>query len=55
MGVDHQQWVPLTLCCEKGKTMKTNHYDESDPRYHAVNIQRMLDDVLTHCREDAEK
>jgi hypothetical protein len=35
--------------------MKANHYDESDPRHHAVNIQRMLDEVLTHCRQDAEK
>jgi len=35
--------------------MKTNHYDETDPRYHAANIQRMLNEVLTHCREDAEK
>jgi hypothetical protein len=30
-------------------------YAESDPRYHAVNIQGMLDEVLTHCREDAAK
>lgn len=35
--------------------MKANQYPESDPRYHAANIQHMLEEVLSHCREDAEK
>lgn len=29
--------------------------DESDPRYHAENIQRMLRDVMNHAREDVSK
>ena len=35
--------------------MKTNRYSESDPRYHAANIQNMLKELADHCREDAEK
>ena len=35
--------------------MKDRQYTEEDPRHHAVNIQQMLDDVMNHCREDAEK
>jgi hypothetical protein len=35
--------------------MKTERYPENDPRHHAVNIQRMLEEVMKHCREDAEK
>jgi len=35
--------------------MNTNPYDQSDPRYHAVNIQPMLQELLTHCREDATR
>lgn len=27
----------------------------SDPRHHARNIQKMLDEVLHHCREDSGK
>ena len=35
--------------------MNRNHYAESDPRYHAANIQQMLEKIMIHCREDAEK
>jgi len=29
--------------------------DESNPKYHARNIQRMLTDVINHAREDINK
>jgi hypothetical protein len=35
--------------------MKSNQYSETDPRHHAANIQRMLHDVMTHCRQDATR
>ncbi len=37
--------------------MSTNTpaHNEKDPRYHAANIQRMLEDVLRHAREDVKK
>jgi hypothetical protein len=37
------------------KEMNAQDYPESDPRHHVANIQRMLTDVLNHCREDAAK
>lgn len=39
---------------ESRKEMSRSH-DESDPRYHAENIQRMLRDVMEHAREDIGK
>ena len=30
-------------------------YPHDDPRHHASNIQRMLQDLISHCREDAGK
>jgi hypothetical protein len=35
--------------------MRPLSYPDDDPRAHAVNIQRLLDDLINHCREDAEK
>jgi hypothetical protein len=36
--------------------MATNRaFPESDPRHHTRNIKDMLDDVITHVREDIEK
>jgi hypothetical protein len=31
------------------------HYQESDPRYHTSRIKGMLDDVVSHVREDVGK
>lgn len=28
---------------------------ESDPRHHTANLKRMLDEVITHAREDVGK
>ena len=28
---------------------------QADPQYHARNIQRMLTDLMNHCREDISK
>jgi hypothetical protein len=33
----------------------TEHFSESDPRYHTANIKRMLRDVIDHVREDVSK
>lgn len=35
----------------------TTHAAErsNDPRHHTKNIKRMLDDLITHAREDVEK
>jgi len=35
--------------------MNQKRYAEDDPRHHAANIQRMLSEVMDHCREDAAK
>ena len=36
--------------------MATNRaFPESDPSHHTRNIKDMLDDVITHVREDIEK
>ena len=36
--------------------MATNkQFPESDPRHHTSNIKDMLDDVITHVRDDVEK
>jgi hypothetical protein len=35
--------------------MKPENYAENDPRRHAANIQRLLSEVMEHCREDADK
>jgi hypothetical protein len=37
------------------KSVTTMHFPENDPRYHAANIKRMLDDTAQHAREDVEK
>jgi hypothetical protein len=39
---------------EAGEDLKRGR-DESDPRYHTENIQRMLRDVMDHVREDVGK
>ena len=33
----------------------TNEYPESDPRHHAANVGHMLEEVITHLREDISK
>ncbi len=35
--------------------MTNRSYAESDPRHHTANIKRMLNDVVTHVRSDAQK
>lgn len=35
--------------------MARTEYPESDPRHHTGNIRGMLEDVITHLREDVEK
>jgi hypothetical protein len=30
-------------------------FPESDPRYHTAHIKRMLDELITHAREDVPK
>jgi hypothetical protein len=30
-------------------------FPESNPRHHTANIKGMLDDVITHAREDVDK
>jgi hypothetical protein len=30
-------------------------FPESDPRHHTTNIKRMLDELITHSREDVSK
>jgi hypothetical protein len=35
--------------------MKAEDFPENDPRHHVANIERMLVDVLNHCREDVTK
>jgi hypothetical protein len=33
----------------------TSNYPESDPRHHTANVERMLDDLTKHLREDVAK
>jgi hypothetical protein len=35
--------------------MAGTQYPESDPRHHTANIRGMLEDLMTHLREDVEK
>ncbi len=35
--------------------MTNKSYAESDPRHHAGNIKRMLNDVAIHVRDDIQK
>jgi hypothetical protein len=35
--------------------MDNSEFPENDPRHHAANIKRMLDDTAQHAREDVEK
>jgi hypothetical protein len=35
--------------------MAGTQYPESDPRHHTANIRGMLDDLMTHLREDVDK
>lgn len=35
--------------------MKSQTYQESDPRHHTANIKKMLNDIITHAREDVSK
>ena len=47
----------VTLTSVNGVTvMSTNpQFPESDPRHHTSNIKNMLDDLITHLRDDVEK
>jgi len=35
--------------------MQNKSYSESDPRYHVNNIKGMLNDIVTHTRDDVKK
>jgi len=35
--------------------MSTSHTNEADPRHHAANIERMLNEVSDHIEEDLGK
>jgi hypothetical protein len=35
--------------------MNAKDYPESDPMHHVANIDRMLGDLVSHCREDIGK
>jgi hypothetical protein len=39
----------------KGEKVMAKGDRESDPRYHARNIQQMLSDLIQHVREDVSK
>jgi hypothetical protein len=35
--------------------METQQFPEQDPRHHTANIKAMLQDIITHAREDVGK
>ena len=35
--------------------MNTKNESTNDPQHHVRNIQKMLDDVMQHCREDTAR
>jgi hypothetical protein len=35
--------------------MSNQAMSEKDPRYHTQNVRRMINDLITHLREDIEK